>query len=97
MLNHIVMFRRRHDVAENPALERALAQRMAALGPLIGTVRSWNFRANTSRRPVSWDYVLESSVDNEADLQSYLTHPLHVALVADLKPYFDLAVVDYAD
>lgn len=28
-------------------------------------------------------------------LNTYLFHPLHQALIADLKPYFEWAAVDY--
>lgn len=96
MLNHIVMFRRKQGVAPDGVLEAELVQRMTVLGSQIGSIRAWSVQANRSRRPVSWDYVLESSVDGEAALHAYLNHPLHVALVADLRRYFDLAVVDYA-
>ena len=53
------------------------------------------FRANELDRPIGWDYVLESAVDDAAALQEYLLHPLHQALIADLKPYFEWAAVDY--
>jgi hypothetical protein len=29
-------------------------------------------------------------------LNEYLAHPLHMALVTDLKPYFEWAVADYS-
>ena len=95
MLNHIVMFRRRADVPADAALEAALIARMDALGSQIDGIRSWRLSANELVRPISWGYVLESAVEDEAALNAYLFHPLHQALIADLKPYFEWAAVDY--
>ncbi|MBT9474858.1 Dabb family protein [Polaromonas sp.] len=95
MLNHIVMFRRRVDVPADEALEAALISRMDALGSQIDGIRSWRLSANELARPISWGYVLESAVDDAQALNGYLFHPLHQALIADLKPYFEWAAVDY--
>ncbi len=95
MMRHIVLFRRKPEVAKDEALERALAARMAALGKDIPAVKGWVFRANELQRPICWDYVLESEVADAQALNEYLFHPLHQALVADLKPYFEWAAVDY--
>ena len=94
-IRHIVLFRRKAGVAQDPALERALAERMAAMGAQIPVVRHWRVAANELVRPISWDYVLESEVDSAQALDDYLFHPLHQALIADLKPYFEWAAVDY--
>ncbi|MGI4778398.1 MAG: Dabb family protein [Janthinobacterium lividum] len=95
MIRHIVLFRRKADIPQNVALERALAERMTALGAQISVIRRWRVAANELVRPISWDYVLESEVETVEALDAYLFHPLHQALVADLKPYFDWAAVDY--
>lgn len=97
MLRHIVLFRRKPDVTKNTELEAALAQRMLALGAHIPQIRSWVFRKNEMERPICWDYVLDSQVDDAQALNDYLFHPLHQALVADLKPYFEWAAVDYTE
>jgi len=98
MIHHIVMFRRKPDVAATPALDQSLVARMAALGEKIDTVRAWNFRANEQNRPVCWDYVLQSRFDDAQGLNDYIVHPLHQALIEDvLKPYFEWAVVDYTE
>ncbi|HEX5286700.1 MAG TPA: Dabb family protein [Polaromonas sp.] len=39
--------------------------------------------------------MLESSFESVEALNTYLFHPLHQALIADLKPYFEWAAVDY--
>ena len=95
MMRHIVLFRRKADVAKDDVLEEALAQRMAALGAQIPAIQKWVFAANELQRPICWDYVLESEVADAQALDAYLFHPLHQALVADLKPYFEWAAADY--
>ncbi|MDM0107709.1 Dabb family protein [Variovorax sp. J22R24] len=94
-LRHIVLFRRKAEVAKNPGLEEALTNRMAALGAQIPAIQRWKFAANELDRPICWGYVLESEVADAKALDDYLFHPLHQALVADLKPYFEWAAVDY--
>lgn len=95
LMRHIVMFRRKADVDKDTLLEKALTERMAALGTHIPAIRSWKFAANELDRPICWDYVLEAEVADAKALDDYLFHPLHQALVADLKPYFEWAAVDY--
>lgn len=95
MLNHIVLFRRRKDVAPDAQLEASLLERMDVLGAQIDAIRTWRLSANEVDRPICWDYVLESSVADVDGLNAYLFHPLHQALIADLKPYFEWAAVDY--
>lgn len=95
MLRHIVMFRRQATVAKDEALETRLTKRMAALGAQIPVIQAWVFRRNELDRPICWDYVLESEVADGTALNAYLFHPLHQALVEDLKRYFDWAAVDY--
>jgi hypothetical protein len=97
MLNHIVLFRRKADVAHQPEIERDLVARMDALGTQIGSIRGWKLSANELDRPICWGYVLESRYDDVNGLNEYLYHPLHQALVADLKTYFEWAAVDYAE
>lgn len=95
MMRHIVLFKRRAGVAQDVRLEAGLVARMKALGEQIPAVRGWHVAANELQRPISWDYVLESEVDDAQALDDYLFHPQHQALIADLKPYFDWAAVDY--
>lgn len=95
MMRHIVLFRRKAGIEKNDTLEKALADRMAALGAEIPVIREWRVAANELSRPICWDYVLESEVDDAKALDEYLFHPLHQVLVADLKTYFEWAAVDY--
>jgi len=95
MLNHIVMFRRKADVSDDPAREKALVARMDALRGQIEVICGWRVSANELDRPICWGYVLESSFDSVKALNTYLFHSLHQALIADLKPYFEWAAGDY--
>lgn len=95
MMKHIVMFRRRPEVAKQVELERSLIERMHRLDREIDFVRKWRVSANELDRPICWDYVLESTFDDAAAVARYLPHPAHQALVADLKQYFEWVAVDY--
>lgn len=95
MLRHIVLFRRSPGIEPDRETEQALAARMVDLGAQIPAVQKWVFAANELQRPISWDYVLEADVEDARALDAYLFHPLHQALVSDLKPYFEWAAVDY--
>lgn len=95
MIRHIVLFRRKPGIEKDAALEHALVERMTALGAQIQGLRAWRVALNELARPISWDVVLESEVDDAQALDAYLFHPLHQALVADLKLYFEWGAVDY--
>jgi len=95
MIRHIVMFRRKVDVAQNQDLEKSLVQRMVDLGDEIEFIRHWRVSPNEVSRPICWDYILESELDDIASLDNYLFHPLHQALITDLKRYFEWVAVDY--
>lgn len=95
MIRHIVLFRRKAEVEKDETLEKQLVDRMKALGAQIPAITNWLVAANELVRPISWDYVLDSEVADAKALDAYLFHPLHQALVADLKTYFEWAAVDY--
>ena len=95
MLRHVVLFRRKAGVPCDTRAEAALVARMKALGAQVPSVRRWLVAANEVQRPVCWDYLLDCDVDDAQGLDAYLLHPLHQALVADLRVYFEWAAVDY--
>ena len=65
-------------------------------GMLVGSENGgWKLITNELDRPICWGYVLESQFEDASALNEYLFHPLHQALIADLKPYFEWAAVDY--
>lgn len=97
MMKHIVMFRRLPAVEENPQLESHLVQWMSDLAKDIDFARSWKVSANELDRPICWDYVLETTFDDADAVNRYLPHPAHVALVTELKKYFEWVAVDYTE
>ena len=84
-MKHIVTFRKLADVRRQAELEQELVARMSALNAEIPFVREWRMSANELDRPICRDYVLESSLDSQADLERYLRHPSHVSLIQALK------------
>jgi hypothetical protein len=94
-VRHVVMLRRRPDVAEDSALAERLTGRLDALGSEVPGIDAWLVAANEDDRPLCWDYVLEAELTGRAALAAYLSHPLHRALLPELRSYFELAVVDY--
>lgn len=94
-VRHVVMLRRRADVAEQLAQETYLTARLTGLGAEVPGIERWSFAANEHDRPLCWDYLLEAELADAAALSAYLTHPLHQALLPELRAYFELAVVDY--
>jgi hypothetical protein len=94
-VRHLVMLRRRPDVAEEQALEDDLTGRLDALGSHVPGIETWLLAANEHDRPLCWDYVLEADLADRPALAAYLAHPLHQALLPELRAYFELAVVDY--
>lgn len=95
MMKHIVMFRRLPSVPKDAALENHLVQWMKDLKDDIDFARSWKVSANELDRPICWDYVLETTFDDAEAVNRYLPHPAHVALVTELKKYFEWVAVDY--
>jgi hypothetical protein len=95
MLNHIVLYKRKPDIPKRPELERSLMQCVHELGATVPGVRGWKVSANEVRRPISWDYVLESRFDDVRSLNSCLQHPAYIALISILTTYFEWAACDY--
>jgi hypothetical protein len=52
VLNHVVMFRRKAEVAVDAVLEKALVTRMDALSGQIGVIRGWRLSANELDWPI---------------------------------------------
>lgn len=97
MMKHIVMFRRLPGVDKQPELESHLVQWMRDVRKDIDFARSWKVSANELDRPICWDYVLETTFDDADAVNRYLPHPAHVALVTELKKYFEWVAVDYTE
>jgi hypothetical protein len=94
-VRHVVMLRRRTDLAADPDVERELTTRLGGLGAQVPGLESWLLAANEHERPLCWDYLLDAELGDADALAAYLAHPVHQALLPDLRAYFELAVVDY--
>ena len=97
MFKHIVLFRRKADVAEDEGLESSLVGKLAGLGDQVPGILHYRIAANEQPGPIAWDYLLESRFQDAAALQGYLKHPLHRAAVKEAAPYFDWASVDFTE
>jgi len=95
MLSHIVLFKRKPEVTRQPELEKSLVQCVRELESRVPGIRGWKVSANELRRPVSWDYVLESRFDDARALDACIQHPAYIALISILKTYFEWAACDY--
>jgi Stress responsive A/B Barrel Domain len=94
-VRHVVMLRRRSDVAADVSAEQELTSRLDALSDEVPGLDSWLLAANEHDRPLCWDYLLEAELVDGDALAAYLVHPSHQALLPELRAYFELAVVDY--
>jgi hypothetical protein len=94
-VRHVVMLRRHPHVAPEPTTERDLVSRLDELGGLVPGLEGWSVAADQQRRPLCWDYLLDARLRDLEALAAYLAHPLHQALLPDLRAYFELAVVDH--
>ena len=74
-VRHVVMLRRRADVAEQLAQETDLTARLTGLGAEVPGIEHWSFAANEHDRPLCWDYLLEAELADAAALSAYLAHP----------------------
>ena len=94
-VRHVVMLRRRPEVAPDRAVEQDLTRRLDGLGAEIPGLEAWLLAANEHDRPLCWDYLLDADLADSEALAAYLAHPSHQALLPELRAYFELAVVDY--
>jgi hypothetical protein len=97
MIKHIVIFKRLKTVERQPELEAKLVSHMRSLNKQIDFIRAWKVSANELDRPICGDYILESSFDNLDALMHYLSDPAHVALIGQLKAYFEWMAADYTE
>lgn len=52
---------------------------------------------NELDRPICWDYAPETTFDGADAVHHHLPHPAHIALVTELKKYFEWVAVDYTE
>ncbi|MBO5974624.1 MAG: Dabb family protein [Paludibacteraceae bacterium] len=98
MLKHIVMWKLKESANGKTKEENALLlkEKLEALVGEIAELRSLEVGINAIESDASYDIVLTTTFDNEADLKSYAVNPKHV-LVSDFCSSIreSRVVVDY--
>ncbi len=78
MILHIATFRWKDDVTEADVV--ALTAALTEMAEQIPEIRSYSADANLHLRPGGADYGVAAIVDDAAGLDTYLDHPLHLAV-----------------
>jgi hypothetical protein len=96
-IRHTVIWKlKADDAAEKAAIASDIIERCLALADIIPQVHNLKVVANHPDRANSGDLILEAEFDNFEDMQTYLTHPEHVAGVDYVKtPVASGLTVDY--
>lgn len=85
-IRHIVVWKLKAEAPEEKAaIASDIRERVEILATIIPQVHNLSVRANDPQRANSGDVVLEAEFDNFEDMQTYLTHPEHVAGVSYVK------------
>ena len=98
MLKHIIMFKLKETHAGRSREENAetLVQMSQALMGKIPSLRTSQTHKNDVPGPINYDVVIELTFDDEAGMQSFHVHPLHMELVKFADAASEaLAAVDY--
>lgn len=84
MVRHIVMWKLDESYTEAEKAEKAKAfgDKLLNLVGIISEIKDFNVAYNSAEAPASNSHlVLDSSFDSWEDLNSYQSHPEHVAVV----------------
>lgn len=98
MVRHIVMFKLKafDTVAEKQAKMQEIKEKLEALKDKIDVLRM--IRVDFNCNPAeTWDIILTTEMDSLADVNTYATHPEHVAVAKNIigPAKTDRACVDY--
>jgi hypothetical protein len=93
MLTHIVLFKLKD---RSPANVAATRDRIAQLAGQIPQLLTIEVGVNIVDSPRAYDIALVETFESVEALHIYQTHPVHLALLADVMPRFeDFYSVDY--
>jgi plasmid stabilization system protein ParE len=95
MIRHIVLFTLREGVAAADERVRNAFAELEGLHDKIGLIREWEVGRNFSGRPIAVDYALNSTFDSREDLDAYIGHEAHQAVVVLLKEVCTWVLCDY--
>ncbi len=98
MVRHIVMFKLKafDTVAEKQTKMQEIKEKLEALKDKIDVLRM--IRVDFNCNPAeTWDIILTTEMDSLADVNTYATHPEHVAVAKNIigPVKTDRACVDY--
>ncbi|MCL6517243.1 MAG: Dabb family protein [Alicyclobacillus sp.] len=82
MLTHVVFFKLRDP---NPENAQRLCRRILELQGQIPVLRSIEAGVDVVREPRSYDLALIARFDSLEDMKAYQVHPVHQALLVELK------------
>ena len=86
MIRHLVLWRLAAETPEEKAAVAAeLAERFAALVPVIDGTERLDLRADLGHTDGNWDVVLDADYRDEEALEAYQVHPAHQAIVAYVR------------
>jgi len=86
-IRHIVLWKfKEEDPVKLAAFIAEMKVEVEALAEIIPQVHNLKVTANHPDRANTGDAVLEAEFDNFEDMQTYLTHPDHVAAVGMVRP-----------
>lgn len=95
MLKHMVVFKKKPETDET-TLQEIMVRLEALVGEIPGLTELRCTRSLPSERPVVWTFLLDSTLDDEAALATYVAHPAHVAVNEWMSPFLESrAIIDY--
>jgi hemoglobin-like flavoprotein len=98
MVQHIVIFRLRDDIApaEKARVMQQFKSAIEALPAVISSIRHIHVGLNINADEAC-DICLNSSFDTLEEVRAYAAHPAHLAAAGALKPYVAArSCVDYS-
>jgi hypothetical protein len=91
MLTHVVLFQ-----FADPAAAKTAADKLAAMDGRIETLRAIEVGLDVSKSARSFDVALITRFEDQAGLEAYAVHPVHLEVVAYIKAHAEKSiVVDY--
>ena len=98
MIKHIVMWKLKEHALGNSREEngKRLRSLLESLPAQIPQIREFEVGENFNPAAVAWDYCLYSGFEDQASLQTYQIHPVHVEVKNFIMSIVEeTAVVDY--
>ncbi|HMO03591.1 MAG TPA: Dabb family protein [Kiritimatiellia bacterium] len=98
MIKHIVLWKVKElaDGLDRPQIAAKMKHDLEALRPVIPAIRHLEVGVNCIPSDAAFDVALYSEFDSRTDLEAYMTHPAHQAVVGFVRSVVTARhVVDY--